>query len=380
MSHRSLHRVTGLTPVIAPCVVVLALTLLVSTGSAALNRTLVLSLIYLLLVVGVYSFVGLSGVFSFGHMTFMAVGAYAGALFTTPVVTKELTMPDLPGFLGSTELSAFPAALAAGAVAAIVALVLAIPLMRLSGLQAGLATVALLVITRVVASNWDQVTGGSAGLAAIPTTTTRTSALIWALAAIVAVWLFQESRTGLRLRASREDEIAARALGIDVFRQRTAAFALSAFLVGVGGALFAGQQGNVTPDQFYISITFLTLAMLVVGGMASLSGAVIGAVAVAVVQELLRRVESGIDLAFVHVPARPGLTEVGLALFLLVTLILRPDGITGGREIRWSYAAWDSSRSSSSRGPDGGASDRRTRLYSHASSSSAGSGCDSANP
>lgn len=338
---RARHTAMGLVPVVAPCLLVLVLTLLVSTGSAALNRTLVLSLIYLLLVVGLYSFVGLSGVFSFGHMSFMAVGAYAGALLTMPVAIKELTLPALPGFLASSELSALPAALVAGAVAAALALVLAVPLMRLSGLQAGLATVALLIITRVVASNWDQVTGGSAGLAGVPAKTTLTSALIWALVAIVAVWGFQESRLGLRLRASREDEVAARAIGIGLFRERTAAFALSAFLVGVGGALFAGQQGNVTPDQFYISITFLTLAMLVVGGMSSLAGAVIGAVAVAAVQELLRNVESGVDLGLLHIPARPGLTEVGLALFLLLILILRPDGITGGHEIRWPRRAGD---------------------------------------
>jgi branched-chain amino acid transport system permease protein len=320
-------------PVALPCLLVVGVALVVSTGSPALNRTLVLALVDLVVVIGLYAFVGLSGVFSFGHMSFMAVGAYVSALLTMPAAIKALTLPALPHVIASAELGGVPAALAAGGAAAALSLVIAVPLMRLSGFQAGLATLALLLITRVVASNWEQLTGGSAGLAGVPETTTRTAAVAWAVVAIVAVSAFQSSSVGLRLRASRDDDAVARSIGIGVFRERTAALALSAFLVGVGGALFAGQQGNVTPDQFYIAITFLTIAMLVVGGMTSLAGAVIGTLAVATVQELLRHVESGIDLAVVRVPARPGLTELGLGVLLLVTLILRPDGITAGREL-----------------------------------------------
>jgi branched-chain amino acid transport system permease protein len=326
---------TRLAPVVAPCALVVVVALIVSTGSDALNRTLVLGLVDLVIVVGLYSFVGLSGVFSFGHISFVAVGAYTAALLTMPAAIKALTLPAVPAFIRSAELGAFPATVLAGLVAAVLALGLAPQLMRLSGLQAGLATVAVLVITRVVASNWDQLTGGSAGLAGVPSTTTLSSALAWALGAIVAVWLFQSSAMGLRLRASREDEIAARSVGIGVMRERTVAFVLSAFVVGVGGALYAGQQGNVTPDQFYIQITFLTIAMLVVGGTRSLAGAVIGPIFVAVAQELLRHAEAGFHVAGLHVPGRPGLTEVGLGVLLLVTLVLRPEGITHGRELHW---------------------------------------------
>jgi branched-chain amino acid transport system permease protein len=316
---------TRLVPVAAPCALVLGLSLLVATGPPALDRTLILTLVQLVIVVGLYAFIGLSGVFSFGHMSFMAVGAYAAGLLTIPAVMKALTLPELPAFLAGAELAAVPATLVAAAVAAVFAAALAVPLTRLSGLQAGLATVAVLVIVRVVASNWDAVTGGTAGLAGIPTTTTLTVALVWALVAIVVVGLFQESRVGLRLRASRENDVAARSLGIGVRRERAVALALSAAVVGVGGALFAGQQGTVTPDQFYISITFLTIAMLVVGGSGSLAGAVVGPLFVGVALELLRRAESGFE--------RPGLTEVGLGLLLLVTLALRPAGLMGGREM-----------------------------------------------
>jgi branched-chain amino acid transport system permease protein len=320
---------------LALSVMLVAIALLVDSGSAALGRTLIFALINLIVVVGLYAFVGLSGVVSFGHMSFMAAGAYTSAILTTPAVIKSLTLTGLPGFLADAELAALPASLLAGLVAALLALLLAAPLMRLSGLQAGLATVGLLLIARVVLGNLDTVTGGTAGLAAIPASTTLTSVLGWAIVAIVIVWAFQHSPVGLRLRASREDPVAARSIGVSLGRDRTVAFVLSAFLIGVGGALFANYQENITPDQFYISLTFITLAMLVVGGMHSLTGAVCGSVVIAATQEALRHVETGIDLGVLDVPARPGLTEVGLGLFMLVVLIGRPEGLTGGRELKF---------------------------------------------
>jgi branched-chain amino acid transport system permease protein len=138
---------------------------------------------------------------------------------------------------------------------------------------------------------------------------------------------------GLRLRSSREDEVAARSLGIGVIRERTVAFVLSGFIVGIGGALFVQVIGTATPDQFYLSITFLVIAMLVVGGVNSLAGAVVGAIALSVALETLRRIEEGANLGFVHLPGRPGLSAVGLALTLLIILAVRPEGLTRGREL-----------------------------------------------
>jgi branched-chain amino acid transport system permease protein len=138
---------------------------------------------------------------------------------------------------------------------------------------------------------------------------------------------------GLRLRAAREDEYAARSVGIRVFPERYVAFVLSAFLVGAAGFLYAQFLTSFTADEFFVQLTFLTIAMLVVGGINSLSGAVIGTVVVSVIAELLRRVEQGVDLGVVSIPDRPGIESVGLALLMLVILIFRPQGITGGREI-----------------------------------------------
>jgi branched-subunit amino acid ABC-type transport system permease component len=306
-----------------------------SIGPDSLDRVTVLAIIDLVLVIGLYTFVGVSGVFSFGHAAFMAIGAYAGAIFVMSPQTKQFVLPDLPRFLADLQLGAVPAVIAAGGVAAVVALVLAVPLMRLSGLTAGLATFAVLVIVNVVARNWQQLTHGTAGISGIPTSTTIWVALVWALVAMAIAWAFQRSRFGLRLRASREDEDAARALGVHVAFERGIAFVLSAFFVGAGGALYGMFIGSFTPDAFFLNITFLTLAMLIIGGMTSLAGAVVGTIAIATLAEFLRRVEEGMDFGVFRLSAHPGLREVGLALAMLAILILRPAGLTGGREVDW---------------------------------------------
>ena len=267
-------------------------------GPDSLDRVAVGMVLNVILVVGLYMFVGLSGVFSFGHAAFMAIGAYAGAILVIPPETKEFVLPDLPGALAGVHLDPLPASLAAGAIAAGVALLLAVPLARLSGLTAGLATFAVLVIVNVVAKNWQQVTHGTAGVTGIPTSTTAEVALAWALVAIVAAWALQRSAIGLRLRASREQETAARALGIAVGTERAVAFVVSAFFVGVAGALLGMFIGSFNPDAFFLNITFLMVVMLVIGGVGSLAGAVVGTIAISAGAELLRRVEGGVDLGF----------------------------------------------------------------------------------
>jgi branched-chain amino acid transport system permease protein len=307
-------------------------------GDDTIDRAVVMALINLILVVGLYAFTGLSGVFSFGQIAFMAIGGYVAGLLTIPEDVRGVLLTGLPHVVASTTLPSTAATLVGGAAAAAVAAVLAIPLSRLAGLAAGLGTFAILIIVNVVASNWQDVTGGDIGISPIPTTTTMTSTLVYALAVVFVTYLFQESRFGLRLRASREDEIAAGAVGISVGRERAIAFTLSGFFMGIGGGLFAQFQGTITPQAFYLPITFLTIAMLVVGGTTSLSGAVIGVLVLSTLAEFLRRVEQGVDLGVVNIPARSGAREVGLGIVMLSVLLARPRGITGGREIRWPFS------------------------------------------
>jgi branched-chain amino acid transport system permease protein len=298
-------------------------------GSPVLETVTTTLLIYLIVVVALYMFIGNSGVFSFGHIGFMAVGAYTAAAFRIPPNTKALLFPGLP----ETELGSLEATLAGGAAAAAVALVVALPLMRLSGLVASLGTFAFLNIVFVIASNWNDVTGGSTGLGGVPTTTTRTTALVWALLVIAVAWWYQQTSLCLRLRATREDEAAARAAGIGVTGERTFAFVLSAFITGVGGALYAQFLGTFGPTTFFIAITFMTVAMLVVGGRLSLSGAVIGTLFISVLAEGVRRIATGLTLGPVEIPSLPGLQQLTVALVMLLVLITRPRGLTNSEEI-----------------------------------------------
>jgi branched-chain amino acid transport system permease protein len=311
---------------------VAAVTGLASLGSAVLQNVLIVMLINLTLVVGLYIFVGNTGVFSFGHIAFMAIGAYTAGIFRIPEETKT-TLFQLPPWLERAHLSSLEAVLLGAGVATLAAMVVALPLMRLGGLTAGLGTFALLNIVNIVAANWNAFTGGSTGMAGVPTTTGIPSSLVWALVAIVLAWLFQQTRLCLRVRASREDEPAARALGMHVVPDRAVAFVLSAFVCGAAGGLYGQLQGSFGPSAFFLTTTFTVVAMLVVGGRYSLSGAVIGAIFLASVSEGLRRLEGGFDVGPLHVPSRPGLQEVGLAAAMLLTLLLRPRGLTGGVEL-----------------------------------------------
>lgn len=300
-----------------------------SIGGADFDRALSTLLVYLVAVVGLYTFIGNSGVFSFGHVGFVAVGAYTTAAFVIPAGTKEAVFPGMPTMTLNPDLATLAGGLGAGVAGAVVAMVVS----RLSGLAAALATFAFLSIVYAVASNLKSVTGGETGVFGVPLTTTPTSALPWALVAIAVAWAFGESRACLRLRATREDEVAARSLGIGVWRQRVLAFTVSAFLCGLAGGLLAQYLGTFNPQGFYLDMTLLTIAMLVVGGARSLSGAVVGSIFLALVREWLRHLEDGFSVADVEVGAHPGLQNLGMAVALLLVLLFIPTGLTRGKEL-----------------------------------------------
>ncbi|MBS1880623.1 MAG: branched-chain amino acid ABC transporter permease [Actinobacteria bacterium] len=311
------------TPVLLT-IVIAAISLLAPLGGLAMENRAIVMLINIALVVGLYSFAGLSGVLSFGHMSFMGIGAYTGALITIPLTAKSALLPELPSFIAHAEFSFPIAILIGGGVAAFVALVVSLPVARLPALAMSLALFAVLVIAYQVESNWNSVTRGRQALFGVPTGTTLGVALAVALLVIFFVYGYQESRFGLRLRASRENELAAAAIGVDVVRERRIALVLSGFVIGVAGVVYAQYLGVFTPNDFYLDVTFLTIAMLVIGGTRSLTGAVIGPILVAVLTYLLQRGET---------VTGPGLQQIGLALAMLAVLIFRPSGLSLGAEL-----------------------------------------------
>jgi branched-chain amino acid transport system permease protein len=303
-----------------------------AAGTPAFEATVTLTLCTLVIVCGLQIFIGNSGVYSFGQLGFAAAGAYAAALLTLPAAFTALQTPALPHLIASAQIDPLSATLIAGLGAALLAAVVGLPLMRTSTLAIPISTFAFLIVIYTVLANWDPVTGGASGLVSIPRSTTVVTAGLWAGASVLVALAYRFSSGGYRLLATREDEVAARSLGIAVTKERLLAFTLSALLCGIGGALTVQQSGVLDPATFYFAPSVTTLAMLVVGGARSVLGAVIGTFALASVNELLRGLEGGGSVFGLSLGTAPGLGAIGVGAILLATMIARPDGLTGGRE------------------------------------------------
>jgi branched-chain amino acid transport system permease protein len=295
--------------------------------------TLTEMFIRVIVVVGLYLFIGNSGIISFGHIGFMCIGAYAAAWATAEPGFKQIMLQGLPAFLQENQYPFFVAVAGALALPALVALFLGMALMRLSGMAASIATFAFLIIVNSVYSNWDSVTAGVSSIIGIPTVVGPWTAYAFAILAILVAYLFQISRFGLMLRASRDDDVAASASAVHIVKMRLVAFVLSAALVGIGGGLYAQFLGILTVDPFYLNLSFITIAMLVVGGMSCLTGAVTGVIVVTAIVELLRSFERGMSLGGTTLSLPQGSQEIGLGVVMALILIFRPNGVSGGREL-----------------------------------------------
>jgi branched-chain amino acid transport system permease protein len=247
---------------------------------------------------------------------------------------KRGIMPDLFPILRDHSVGNVESLLLAAGLGAVFAFLVGLPLMRLSGLAAGIATFAVLGITHNVLFNYTKIGPGATALTNIPETTGLVQGMVGALIAITAAWLYQLSRFGRMLRATREDPAAAQAVGVSIHRQRLLAFTLSGALCGFAGGLFVHQAGTITTEDVYLNLTFLTLAMLVVGGVGSLLGAVVGALLISGLNSFLTTAESGIHILGVKIDLTDGTHLVVLGVLMALVLVVRPSGLTGGREFR----------------------------------------------
>ena len=322
--------------VVAPVALVVATALIGALFARQTEIYFINALIAVVLVVALYVFVGNSGVLSFGHVSFVAVGAWAAGILSVPVDEKAGIFPSLFPVLGENTVGNVTSLCVAAAVGGVYALVVGIPLMRLSGLTAGIATFAVLEITHNVLRYWDRIGPGTNSFSSVPETTGLLQAAAGAVIAITVAFMYQRSRFGRQLRATREDEAAARAVGIPIVLQRVWAFALSGALAGLAGGLYVHFL-PISTEDVYLNLTFITLAMLVIGGAASLWGAVVGALAVSALDSFLAEAESGVELAGGAVDLPSGTRLITVGFMMALVLILRPSGLTGGREfsLRW---------------------------------------------
>lgn len=327
-----MRRLRSIGPLLAVIATLVIVALIGQTTSVSTQQDFITALVSAVIVYGLYIFVGNSGVISFGHISFVALGAFAAGEMTIPTGPKQLVLPGLWSVIAKNSISSFESLILAAVLGGLYALIVGIPLMRLSGIAAGIATLAVLGITNNVFSYWTKIGPGVTTLSLVPVTTTIFEALAGAVFAAIVAFAYQRSRRGRLLRASREDPAAAQAIGVNITRERLIAFTLSGMIAGLGGALLVHQLGSLVTSQVYLDLTFLTLAMLVIGGSASLWGATVGAIGVSLIDSFLSTAENGVHVFFFELTLPNGATDLILGVFMAAMLLFRSRGVTGGRE------------------------------------------------
>ncbi|MFT3886986.1 MAG: branched-chain amino acid ABC transporter permease [Arachnia sp.] len=247
--------------------------------------------------------VGFTGQLSLGHAGFMAIGAY-----TCAVVTMNMDSPL--GFL----IGIFAGAI----IAALVGALVGVPTLRLRGDYLAIATLGMAEIVRVVILNLD-ITNGAAGLSPIPQWADWNWVFGFTALTLVVLWNYIRSSHGRRAIAVREDEIAAEAIGINTTRTKVQVFTMGAFFAGIAGALYASFFYVIKPDQFGFLKSIDILVIVVLGGLGSMSGTIIAAIALAVLSTALQEVAD--------------IRMIVYSLILVLIMIFRPGGLMGSKEV-----------------------------------------------
>lgn len=314
---------------------------LIAVADASLGpfaiRILNLSAIYVILALSLNLLNGFTGLFSLGHAGFMAVGAYVSALLTMSPAQKDMNFfltPIVP-WLREVQLPFLAALLVAGLCAALVGLLIGAPALRLRDDYLAIATLGFAEIIRVLITNAQPLTNGAQGLKAIPKYSTTW--VVWGAAAAAAAFLvlLLRSSYGRTIKAVRDDEIAAEAMGVNVFRVKVTSFVISSFWAGVGGALLGHMITTIDPKMFTLMLTFNILLIVVLGGNGSITGSILGAIIVTVLMEALRFLDMPMNLLFIRTQGLPGLRMVIFSLILMIVVLYRQKGLMGTNEFSW---------------------------------------------
>ena len=279
--------------------------------------------------------VGFGGMFSLGHPAFMAIGGYTAAILTYPVAMKAMRIPAHPDWLLQLEMPFLPALLIGGLVASLAAILVGWPVLRLRGHYLAVATLGLTVIVQVAIINLVDFTRGALGLSGIPKLTN-----LWWIAGFLVLTIYVvhrlvHSRFGRSLRAVRDDSVAAQMSGVNVARTRLIGFTVAAFFAGIAGGLLGHLLRILTPGQFSFSAVFLGVAMMILGGMGSITGSILGAAIMTILPQLIIPFERGGNVLGVELPALDGLTQIVTALILIGVMLVRPAGLAGAKEFSW---------------------------------------------
>lgn len=322
---------TAQTLLLVAVVIGVTLALSVTLGRAG-ERIATQLLVNIAAIVSLAVFSGNSGIVSFGHAAFVGLGAYLSGILTMPAAIQGSALPQLPGFLAAHQLGLMESLVVVALFGAVLALLIGLPISRLKGASATIATLGILIIVHSVLVGTRDITRGSQTFFGVPRVTTLEVALIAAIVFICLARLYRESRFGLELRAVRDNEAAAISMGIEPRRARLIGWVVSGAMATVAGALYGHMLGAFSPRDFYFAMTFGMVAMLVVGGMATVTGAVSGVIVITLLQDSVRQIEGGFSLGFIEVPQIFGLTTAALSIAILLAIWLRPQGLFGYRE------------------------------------------------
>ncbi|MGL5615448.1 MAG: branched-chain amino acid ABC transporter permease [Sarcina sp.] len=266
---------------------------------------IILAIINIILALSLNLITGITGQLCLGHAGFMAVGAYAGA-----IVSTKLNLPFVVALI------------AGGVLAALISVIIGIPTLRLSGDYFAITTLASGEIIRVLITNIDYL-GGPRGITGIPNKTNFTWAFfLMVLIAIIILNLIKSAK-GRAMISVRENEIASEAMGINTFNTKLLAFVIAAFFAGIAGSLYAHYVGFIEPNGFGFVRSTEILTFVVLGGMGSMSGSVIGAIILTFLPELLRGIKD--------------LRMIIYSVALILLMIFRPKGIMGTKEISFTW-------------------------------------------
>ena len=289
---------------------------------------------------------GFGGMFSLGHSGFMAIGAYVSALLVLSPAQKEMMwmLEDVAWPFSVLQTPFWVSLIAGGLAAALAGLLIAIPVLRLGGDYLGIATLGFAEIIRVLIVNFASVTNGSLGIKGIPPHATLFVNFTWLVITVYCIVRLMGTNFGNVVRAIRDDEIAAKVMGIDTFRYRVMTFCVGAFFAGIGGALLGNLITTIDPKMFTFLLTFNILMIVVAGGLGSITGSIIGSVIITFMLEWLRFADSSFTVTGLTIPGVPGMRMVIFALALLGIILYRREGIMGMHEFSWGWLLRDKRR------------------------------------
>lgn len=303
------------------------------------QRVLRLIGIYAIMAVSLNLINGITGIFSLGHAGFILIGAYTAAILTLTPSEKAMSyLFGIQPWIKNLHADFFTATLAGGFMAALAAFLIGWPVLRLTGDYLAIASLGFAEIVRIWANNALTITNGPLGLKAIPEYSNIWWVYGWLLFTVVFIASLVYSSYGRALKAIRESRIAAESMGINVFKHQLMSFVVGAFFAGISGSLYAHWLTTVDPRITTMGpmLTFYVLIMIVLGGLGSITGSLIGAAIFAILFEWLRDLEQPFNFFGITVPGIPGIRILVISALFIAVMIFWQRGIMGREELTWN--------------------------------------------